>query len=141
MHDAALRAANTAFYQAFQELDLERMGALWARRVQVTCVHPGWDLVVGTRAVLESWRTIFEGAGELRFHTEDSHVTVHGESGWVLSRELLRTEVQGSSVENTLTALNVYVLEDGEWRIAHHHAGPVLAGRPRSVRPRDAVLH
>jgi ketosteroid isomerase-like protein len=141
MPEAALREANAAFYEAFQQLDLERMGSLWAKKAPVTCVHPGWDIVVGLRAVLESWRAIFEGTGEIRFHTEDSHVTVQGEVGWVVSREVLRTEVQGSPVENTLTAVNVFVREDDAWRIAHHHAGPILAGRPRSVRPRDVVLH
>jgi ketosteroid isomerase-like protein len=141
MSEQALRDANAAFYEAFQKLDLDGMGHLWARKVQVTCVHPGWDLVVGLRAVIESWRAIFEGTGELRFHTEDAHVTVRDGVGWVVSREVLRTELQGAPVENALTAVNTFVLEDDTWRIAHHHAGPVLSGRPRSVRPRDVVLH
>ena len=37
------------------------MGAMeqvWARVAPVTCLHPGWTLLSGREAVLESWRTI-----------------------------------------------------------------------------------
>jgi hypothetical protein len=44
-------------------------------------------------------------------------------------------------VENTLTAINAYVLEEGVWRVAHHHTAPLLAGRPRTLRAPDTVLH
>ena len=61
--------------------------------------------------------------------------------GWVLCRETLLTTVQGAEVENAMTAMNIFVLEEGSWRIAHHHASPVLAGRAQRSRPPDNVLH
>lgn len=134
-------AANASFYSAFERLDLEAMSSLWARSVPVTCVHPGWDVVAGIEAILQSWRAIFEGTSELRLRVEDPHVTLAGTLAWVVCREQLFTTVQGSAVENTLTATNGFVYEQGVWRVAHHHAGPVLQGRTRSVRPPDTVLH
>lgn len=136
-----LRAASARFYRAFEQLDLEAMRELWAHSVPVSCVHPGWDLVLGREAVLDSWRTIFSGSSDLHFQSEEAQITAGKEMGWVVSREVLRTSVQGMPVENTLTAVNTFVLEDGVWRIAHHHAAPLLAGRPRSVRPPETVLH
>src|SRR5688572_19635668 len=52
----AIRQANAAFYEAFERLDLDAMSSLWARTVTVTCVHPGWDMVSGYEAVMQSWR-------------------------------------------------------------------------------------
>lgn len=141
MSQHALREANAAFYAAFQRLDYDAMAALWARSVQVSCVHPGWDLVLGYDAVMQSWRGIFDGTSELHFRSEDAQVTAGTEMGWVVSREILSTTVQSLPVENTLSTINTFVLEGGVWRIAHHHAAPLLAGKPRSVRKPDVVLH
>jgi hypothetical protein len=106
MSQHALRAANTKFYRAFEQLDLSTMTTLWARGVPVSCVHPGWDLVLGHEAVVDSWRAIFEGTSEIHFHNEEAQVTAGSAMGWVVSRELLRTTVQGMPVENTLTVIN-----------------------------------
>ena len=141
MSQHALRAANAAFYAAFQRLDLEAMGNLWARGVQVSCVHPGWDLVLGYDAVMQSWKGIFDGTSEIHFRSEDAQITAGTTMGWVVSREILSTTVQSMTVENTLSTINTFVLESGVWRIAHHHAAPLLAGKPRSSRRSDVVLH
>ena len=141
MSHAALRAANEAFYAAFESLDIDRMTQLWARKANVTCVHPGWDVLIGHEAVMQSWRGIFEGTREIRFRAEVASITVGADLGWVVCREILLTTVQGSDVENAMTAINTFALEEGQWRIAHHHASPVLAGRSQRQRPPDPLLH
>ena len=141
MTQHALRTAHAAFYAAFEQLDLPAMENLWARSVHVSCVHPGWDLVLGFEAVMQSWKGIFEGTGEIHFRSEDLQVTAGPTMGWVVSREILTTTAQSTPVENTLSAVNTYVLETGVWRIAHHHAAPLLAGKPRAPRRGDVVLH
>jgi ketosteroid isomerase-like protein len=141
MDEHAIRQANASFYEAFERLDLERMQRLWARSVQVTCVHPGWDMVVGYDAVLQSWRMIFEGTSEVRMRVEDPHISGGADHAWLVCREVLFTTLSGQAVENVLTATNTFVKEEGLWKIAHHHAAPLLAGRPRSVRPPETVLH
>lgn len=141
MTQHALRTANAAFYAAFEALDLQAMQSLWATTVQISCVHPGWDLVLGHDAVMASWKGIFEGTGEIHFRTEDLQITAGPTMGWVVSREVLSTSAQNTPIENTLTALNTFVLESGVWRIAHHHAAPLLAGKPRAPRRSDVVLH
>jgi hypothetical protein len=141
MSQHALRVANEAFYKTFESLDFERMSTLWARSLPVSCVHPGWDLVYGLEAVMQSWKAIFEGTTEIRFRIEDAQITAGAAHGWVVCREILSTVVQGMPVENVLTTTNTFVLEDGEWRITHHHSAPLLAGKPRNVRPPETVLH
>jgi ketosteroid isomerase-like protein len=141
MDEHAVRQANASFYEAFERLDLEHMQRLWARSVQVTCVHPGWDMVVGYDAVVQSWRMIFEGTSEVRLRVEEPHISGGVDHAWLVCREVLFTTLSGQAVENVLTATNTFVREEGLWKIAHHHAAPLLAGRPRSVRPPETVLH
>jgi hypothetical protein len=97
--------------------------------------------VSGFEGVMQSWRSIFEGASEMRFRVEDALITAGPEHGWVVCREILSTVVQGMPLENVLTTTNTFVLEAGEWRIAHHHSAPLLAGKPRNVRPPETLLH
>jgi ketosteroid isomerase-like protein len=143
MTQPALRSANEAFYAAFESLDIAKMTTLWARSQNVTCVHPGWDVVVGLEEVLQSWRNIFEGTSQIQFRVEIESITAGSELGWVVCREILLTSVQGMAVENSMTAINTFALEEGQWRIAHHHAAPMLAGRGGSKRPRppENLLH
>ena len=49
---------NLAFYAAFAERDLEAMGELWASDADVACMHPGWPVLEGRDAVMESWSRI-----------------------------------------------------------------------------------
>ncbi len=142
MTQHALRAANEAFYAAFASLDHERMTDLWARNTNVTCVHPGWDLVIGPEAVAQSFRSVFEGTSQIQFRIEIASITAGPTLGWVVCREILLTDVQGMPVENAMTAINTFVLEDNVWRVAHHHTAPMLAGRsPQRGRSPETILH
>ncbi|MGH7125410.1 MAG: nuclear transport factor 2 family protein, partial [Stellaceae bacterium] len=54
----ALLAANLAFYRAFTAHDVAAMEHVWAAETPVLCLHPGWELLRGRGAVMESWRQI-----------------------------------------------------------------------------------
>lgn len=136
-----VRIAHERFYDAFQKLDLESMSRLWARDIDVSCVHPGWDLISGYEAVMQGWRMIFEGTSDLRVRIDEPRVISNEGLAWVVCKEVLFTTVQGMPVENVLTAINTFVRENDEWRIAHHHAAPILAGRPKVESGPEPVLH
>ena len=116
-HDAVL-AANRAFYRAFVARDLKAMDALWASIGAVACIHPGWDALVGRDAVMASWADIF--AQPTAISCRDEQVLIHGDSACVICHEAL-----GGGV---LVATNLYVRQDGAWRLIHHHAGGVAPG-------------
>ena len=116
--EAAALAANEAFYDAFNQKDASLMDALWADTPDVTCIHPGWNLLQGREAVLESWRNILDNPGQPRIVTGGATASVHGPLAVVVCREL----VAGSP----LVATNVFVLEDEAWKLLHHHSGPVF---------------
>jgi SnoaL-like domain len=110
-------AANEALYVAFNARDLTSMERLWARAVPVACVHPGWAAVHGRENVMATWRAILENPDQPRVVAGAAEAYVRGEAAWVVCREL----VTGAP----LAATNVFVLEEGEWRIAQHHSSAV----------------
>ena len=120
-HDAVL-AANHAFYRAFAARDLGAMAALWAEADAVACIHPGWDVLIGRAAVLASWRDIF--AQPTAIACRDARALVHGDSACVICHEALG---EGPAA-GLLVATNLFVRQDGAWRLIHHQAGGIAPG-------------
>ncbi len=114
--DAVLEA-NAAFYRAFAERDLEAMERIWAREAPVACTHPAWTVLTGRDDVLKSWEGILTNPDAPTIEVRDAVAHRLGDTAIVLCREL----VEGAPIEAT----NVFVLEGGEWRIAHHHASAI----------------
>ncbi len=120
----AVERANASFYRNFAARDMGGMDALWARHHQTTCIHPGWPLLVGREAVIESWKTILEGGGAPdTIRCLRPVIQILGDAAWVLCTEDLGA--------GSLVATNVFVREEAAWRLAHHQAGPT----PHDVHP------
>lgn len=115
--DDAVLEANAAFYRAFAQRDLAAMDRLWAREAPVACTHPAWTVLTGRAEVLKSWEGILTNPDAPGIEVSDAVAHRLGETAIVLCREI----VEGAPVEAT----NVFVLEGGEWRIAHHHASAI----------------
>ena len=127
----AVLAANLEFYRAFAARDFDAMEALWAQRVPVACTHPGWPVLAERAAIMESWDGILSNPEAPRVTCMDERVYMYGELALVLCEE----ELDGG----TLAASNFFVREDGAWKLAHHHAGQIVArrGEGREGRRRD----
>jgi ketosteroid isomerase-like protein len=123
----AVIAANADFYRAFSERDLETMDALWAHESPVVCIHPGWNPLHTRDAVMKSWADILGNAGAPAISTDNATAVVQGNMAFVVCDELLQRAV--------LAATNVFVREDGAWKICHHHAAPVA--QPAQARDRS----
>ena len=131
----AVLAANLEFYRAFGARDLAAMEALWARRSPVACVHPGWPALTERDAVMQSWHGILANPNAPRITCFDEHVLLYGDSALVICEE----ELEGG----TLIASNLFVREDGGWKIVHHQAGQLVARPPvgRQERPDRSRLN
>ena len=119
---AAVRAANTAFYAAFEARDLDAMSDVWEHTDRVTCVHPGWPILSGWASVAASWFALFDGPQRLQFIVTDEQVHVEGDTAWVTCNENLIDTGGTQAVAST----NVFVAGEGGWRLVHHHGSPVV---------------
>jgi ketosteroid isomerase-like protein len=123
----AVLAANLEFYRAFGARDLAGMDRLWARHAPVSCVHPGWSALRDRTSVMESWHGILSNPRAPRIACFDEQVFLHGDAALVLCEE----ELEGG----TLMASNLFVREDDDWRLVHHHAGQIVSRQAERRRP------
>jgi ketosteroid isomerase-like protein len=137
----AVLAANAAFYEAFEGLNLEWMGRVWSETMPVSCVHPGWALVAGRAAVLASWAGIFRGTDRIRFELREPEVFIAGQAAWVVLVESLEAEHAGTLVRALAHTTNMFLLEEAGWRLVHHHAAPVTQEPAQPDAPPARVLH
>ena len=124
--EIAVLDANRAFYTAFQKRDNNAMEHIWAEQHPSSCIHPGWAPLMGRQAVMASWRAIFGSPEPPRIEMTDASAVVLGGAAFVTCIEHL--------ADGTIAATNVFVEEEGRWRMVHHHGGPMPPPRP-SRRP------
>ncbi|MDP7548292.1 MAG: nuclear transport factor 2 family protein [Alphaproteobacteria bacterium] len=118
----AVLFANEALYRAFADRDMVAMAEVWADGTAVTCIHPGWGLLQGRDAVLESWQAILSNPDAPDIRRQGAQARMQGEMAYVLCYE----EIDGSF----LIASNIFIQEGRRWRLVHHQAGPTAEAPP-----------
>jgi hypothetical protein len=109
----AVLAAHAAYYRAFVAGDFAKMSAVWAQE-DVSCIHPGWPVLIGRRVILESYFNIFANPNQDPLEHRNDTVLLTGGEARVFCIELV-----GSA---RLAATNCFRLVDGVWRMIHHQA-------------------
>ena len=117
-------AANRAFFQALESLDLAKMEAIWWHEDWVQSLHPGWDLIVGWDEVRESWANIFRSTLKMRVAISHPLVHVVGDAAWVVCRQELTYISEEGFTTAIVDVVNIFVRRHDEWRMALHHAAP-----------------
>lgn len=123
--EAAVRAVNRAFYDAFEERDLDAMSDVWEHTDRVSCTHPGWRTLRGWGAVSGSWFALFGGPSPLQFILTNEFVSVMDDTAWVTVDENLISSDLGGDGGGTVAALNLFVRTGDRWRCVAHHGSPV----------------
>jgi ketosteroid isomerase-like protein len=119
-----VRAANQAFYEAFERRDLDAMSGLWEHSARARCTHPGWATLRGWAEIAASFFTLFQASRALQFVLTEVAVEVAGDVAWVSLDENLLGDQGGA----TVAAVNVFLRQEGgRWRLVCHH-GSVVAG-------------
>ena len=143
--EAAVAAANAAYYAAFEGRDLDAMAEVWDRTDRCSVTHPGWPTLHGWARVAGSWDAIFANTAFIQFVLTDEVVHVAGTTAWVTCDEnILQSgssreggedvaELQGGRV----AATNIFVLVDGRWRMVLHHGSPVAGADGDAADPTE----
>ena len=129
---AAVERVNAAFYEAFENADLDTMRDLWLDHEESLCVHPGALPVRGTAAISRSWALIMANTPYIQFFLTDVEVSVRGEVASVTCTENVLTADNRAGPDGfggaRAVATNVFVRTPEGWRLWIHHASPVLSG-------------
>ena len=121
--EAAVLAANQAFYDAFEARSLDGMDDVWVHSDEVVCTHPGWKPLVGWDAVRASWASLLQNEEHLQFIVTELEVVLRTDMAMVRASENL---LAGGQMRGSVATINVFVLDDGRWRMLAHHGSPVM---------------
>jgi len=111
-----------AFYQAFENRDLDAMMAAWADDEEIVCVHPGGTRHVGYEAVRTGFEQIFAGDSKLRFRLDD--VVMLETVGLALQSAVEHVYAGDATLRGVVVATNVFMRTPSGWRLVCHHASP-----------------
>lgn len=132
--------AETAFYEALQSGDIEKLMACWADEDDIVCVHPGGPRLLGAGAIRAAFDAMFANgsiqarADKVRI-VESMGASVHS----VLERiEVLTPEGPRHAY---VIATNVYQKTAQGWRMVAHHASPGTQREMLEISDNPQVLH
>ena len=130
----------SAFYEALQTADIERLMACWADDDEIVCVHPGGPRVVGVGAIRATFDAIFSN-GSIRAWPEQVRKVEALAS--VVHNVLERVEVmtEAGPAQAYVLATNVYHKTAQGWRMVAHHASPGSQTEAQEINESPQVLH
>jgi ketosteroid isomerase-like protein len=114
----SILAANASYYRAFAKAGIASMSAIWAE-ADVSCIHPGWPVLIGRENVLRSYVDIFRNPMQEPLEHQKHRMIVSGDDGRVFCVEIVG--------RTALAATNWFKNIDGAWRLIHHQASPIAA--------------
>ena len=116
LEDEVILFANEAFYTAFSSGDVDAMDKLWAHEHPCACLHPGAPPLMDREEIMMSWQHILADTGVTSIEMHSAKVIASGDVALVVCIEAL--------AGGALVATNGFILEDGQWRMILHQAGP-----------------
>jgi ketosteroid isomerase-like protein len=119
-------AANQAFYQAFEQLDIEALSLVWSKDSTVTCIHPGRAALRGWDQVRFSWDQIFRNTKQIEVALDIVSTEVRSNMAYVVMLENLVQVVPERRMEVQTMVTNVFEYEDGNWFLLHRHTSPLV---------------
>lgn len=136
MFDSSLEA-ETAFYDAFADGDLEAMMRVWAVSFDVACIHPSGPRLEGVPEIRRSWEHIFRERVRREFTLRARRVVGNDDFRIHLLEENIA--VPGTAlVSPPVLATNVYQRMADGWYMVLHHASVAPAPLPAEAADEPA---
>jgi ketosteroid isomerase-like protein len=123
--EQGLREANEKLYSglnAMFEGNIDSLVDLWSHSEDVTQMGPFGGRLTGWESVYEE----FKGNAEMKLGgkitCEDLHVFAGNEMGYTICVEVGENkDADGNIIKVSHRATNIFRLEEGEWKLVHHH--------------------
>jgi ketosteroid isomerase-like protein len=114
-------AAETAFYAAFENADYVAMMAVWSPDVDIECIHPLGERLMGPEAVSNSWRRMLSGGKRMQFRL--AH-TKRFQADQLAIHVLYENITIAGRQQPPVIATNIYRFNGRGWHMILHHASP-----------------
>ncbi|BAZ70409.1 MAG: nuclear transport factor 2 family protein [Pelatocladus maniniholoensis HA4357-MV3] len=125
-NNSEILAVNDAFYRAFEKKDIEAMSAVWSQGTGSVCIHPGWNILRGWKAISTSWEKIFKNTPYIEINTEIITVEFRDHLAYIVLVENVMQVINGRKIEARSLATNIFEFLGGKWYLTHHHASPIM---------------
>jgi hypothetical protein len=125
MNQATPEGANDYFYHAFEELSIQNMDKIWSHNEGSSCVHPGWELVVGWIAIRRSWIQIFDDTESIKIRVNTLRSRKHGKVAIIICLEDIQALVNGKRLKLGVVSTNIFEEAEAKWFLTHHHGSPL----------------
>ena len=130
----------TAFYEALQAADIEKLMACWADEDEIVCVHPGGPRLFGLGAIRAAFEAMFAN-GSIRAWPEAVHKVDALASSVHNLRERIEILTNEGPRQAFVIATNVYHKTPQGWRMVAHHASPGSEHEAQEISETTHVLH
>jgi ketosteroid isomerase-like protein len=130
----------TAFYEAMQAADIEKLMACWADEDEIVCVHPGGPRLVGLGAIRAAFDAMFAN-GSIRARPEAVRKIDSLASSVHNVREHIEVLTNEGPMQAFVIATNVYHKTAQGWRLVAHHASPGSQHEESDIHEKPPVLH
>jgi ketosteroid isomerase-like protein len=125
--EIAVEKSNSMFYKALELGSIEEMDGVWLHMDWVSCVHPGWDLVLGWERVRHTWAEMFDGGQKMRISSDNVNVRVCGDIVWLTCIENITVFQEDTFASMQAVATNIFLGQTDGYKLIHHHASPIPA--------------
>ena len=125
--------ANKRFYEAFEQLDIEAMSAVWLHSDRARCIHPGWRTLRGWSChSRELDRHLQQHGGDQVYALPHVSVNLSDRMAWVSCVENIIDSGNAIPVVSAIEATNIFEWVGSEWRLVQHHASMAVRERDDS---------
>lgn len=124
--EVAVTLANDAFYNALRSGDADAMALIWLQTDSTSCAHALGGIVVGFDQVIDSWRRVFVAGRPSHVEVDILSLEVRRNLAWVICKQVVTSTRGRETLAGERVATNLFQKQKGQWRVAHHHASPVV---------------
>ena len=113
-----------AFYDAFEEGNIDAMMSAWAARDDIVCIQPMRRQAIGRQGVREAWEEVFSSGARLEVEVHHQHWAESGDCAIHIVLEQLTLNGDTSNRPPPILATNLYRNYGDGWLLVLHHASP-----------------
>jgi ketosteroid isomerase-like protein len=125
------QSAEDAYYDAFDEHDIEKMMSVWAANDNIVCLLPMYPAIKGLPAIRQAFSQVLDPKGEFDVQVRHLHWIESADVAVHLVEEHINTSAASGQ---KVYATNIYQKNaDGSWHMTMHQNSPVPMPPPSQV--------